>query len=334
MDEREKLYSMIARDLVSVGLDASIASRVMDTIAVNLDKFEVQSRSTELAEVLHDSDEIVYMYLCTLLSEGKSQRTVNVYANTIRLFLNECNKEIREVSTFDIRAWLARVQTRASKRTAENYRSYLSSLFTWCEAEGVISENPMKRIKPVKCEDVKREAFTSIEVDLLRCATNNEAPLHRAIVEVLLSSGVRVEELCDLRKDDIDYATLTINVSCGKGGKQRTTILSPLAVTCLKRYLDSRTDDLEWLFVTSHKPYTKTNPGNIRKMLKRVGFRCGISDIHPHKFRRTFATNAARMGMPMQELQELMGHANLNTTRLYVSVPKAKFANSYERYGR
>lgn len=315
MDEREKLYNSIARGLVSAHVNSDQIETIMGVVAINLDKVEVQARCTELTTVCQDSDQLIRMYLQTILSEGKSVRTVKTYSNTYRLFLNETARELREVTTFDVRAWLAKVQMRSSKQNAENYRSQLSPLFKWLHEEGALAENPMERIKPVKTPKVDRKAFNTIDIDTMRC--NSSTVRQRAMIEVLLSSGVRVEEFCDLKISDIDFQKMTVNVACGKGEKSRTTIIDALAASCLQKYLSTRKDDLPWLFVTE-RGCRQTEPDTIRKHLKMMGERVGVDNVHPHRFRRTFATNLYRDGVDLLTIQRLMGHANISTTQRYI----------------
>lgn len=316
MDEREKLYNAIARGLVSAQLDSGQIETVMSVVAVNLDKFEVQARSTELTTVCNDSDQLIRMYLQTILSEGKSVRTVKTYSSTYRLFLNETGRELRDVTTFDIRAWLAKVQMRSSKGNASNYKNQLSALFTWLYEEGVLSINPMDRIKTIKKPKVDKKAFSTIDIDVMRC--NSSSVRQRAIVEVLLSSGVRIEEFCNLKISDVDFQKLTIHVDCGKGEKSRTTVIDSLAASCLKKYLASRKDTLPWLFVTDKGEFRKLKADTVRSYLKRMECRICVPDIHPHRFRRTFATTLYRDGVDLVTIQRLMGHSNISTTQRYI----------------
>lgn len=171
------------------------------------------------------------------------------------------------------------------------------------------------------------KAFSSEEVDTIRSACKK--PVERAMVEMLLSSGLRVSELCNLKLEDVDFNSLTIHVKCGKGGKDRTTYFTPVARKYLKKYLNENKHKSEYVF-TNHcgNQYT---PSGIRHKTTDLTERCQIH-IHPHRFRRTLATDLAEKGMPIQEIQKLLGHTSIETTRKYIEVRKKKIEASYRQY--
>lgn len=213
-----------------------------------------------------------------------------------------------------------------SNRTLDGVRAILVAFYGWMAGEEYINKNPCSSIKPIKYQAEIRLPFTSIEIDKLRSACKNLK--ERAIVELLLASGVRVAEFCDLNVEDINFVDDRVRIRHGKGNKERYTYLNDLAKEHLMKYLDDRTSGT--LFLTSRKErYTK---GGVRYLLHSIGDRAGVDDVHPHRFRRTFATMLASRGMPIQEIQKLMGHSNINTTMVYVSLSDADTKYAYKKF--
>ena len=194
--------------------------------------------------------------------------------------------------------------------------------------DDVIQTNPVAKLKPIKYADEIRKAFSEIEIDALRFACKSKK--ERAIVEVLLSTGVRVSELSSMLTTDIDLNMMTVHVVHGKGSKERTTYITPVAAKHLKAYLNDRKETGTALFYNkNHEPL---NSGGIRVILNTIAKRANVNDVHPHRFRRTFATNLSKRGMEIQEIQKLLGHSNINTTMVYIAVDQTKVATSYRRF--
>jgi len=204
----------------------------------------------------------------------------------------------------------------------------ISSFFTWLLDEELIQKNPCHTIKPIRYEDKVRLPFSSVEIDAMRSACKNAK--ERAIIEVLLSSGVRVSELCSIKLDDVDFEHMSIKVREGKGSKQRTVYFNEVAKKHLLEYLNGRNTNGEYVFY--NKKRQPLNPGGVRHILKTIEERSGTTNVHPHRFRRTFATGLANRGMDVQEIARLLGHANINTTMEYVYTSDEKIQNSYRRF--
>lgn len=243
-------------------------------------------------------------------------------------FMREVHKPLVELNVFDVRVWLAEMQTKVSLRTCENYRSYLSAFYMWLAAEGIVSSNIMAKIKPIKYEDKVKSPFSDVEIDALRssCQTLRD----RAILELLLSSGIRVTELCSLDIDDINLDNMTVLVREGKGGKQRTTFMNDVCKNHLQKYLESRKDSSRILFYTKAK--TRLTKNMAENDLHRIGDAAKVANVHPHKCRRTFATSMYKRGMDVHTIQKLLGHSNINTTMCYISTNDIRTEGEYRRF--
>lgn len=185
----------------------------------------------------------------------------------------------------------------------------------------------MAKIKPVKYKEEIKHALTSVEIDQIRSVCSNEK--ERAIFEFLLSSGLRVSELCALNRTDVDFINLSVLVREGKGNKQRTTYISDICASRLKEYLETRTDNDPCMFLS--KLGCRYKRGGIEFMLTELGKKSKVDNLHPHKLRRTFATNLAKKGMPIQNIKTLMGHSDINTTMTYINIATNIVKNEYER---
>ena len=238
-------------------------------------------------------------------------------------------KPFTEMGAYDIRFYLACEKDHGtSNRTLENTRSYLSAFFNWMAIEDIVQKNPLATVKPIRYVDEVRKPFSETEIDALRSSC--ESMRERALIEVLLSSGVRVSELSEMRAEDINMVTLEVHVKHGKGGKERITYITPVAAMHLEKYLKERPESDSCLFYNGN--HEKLNPGGIRFVLKQIAKRSGVSNVHPHRFRRTFATGLAARGMEIQEIQRLLGHSNISTTMQYVCLDDEKVRASYRKY--
>lgn len=294
-----------------------------------LSSYELTERSTDLIVYDDENARLLKRYCACLLIDGKSKKTVEAYRLTI-VKLAECiQKNYTEMDAYDIRYFLACEKDRGnSDRTLENKRANLSAFFQWMTLEELINKNPCFKIKPIKCAEKVRTAFSQVEIDQLRSACKNLK--ERAIIEFLLASGVRVSELCQMTLADISFDNLSVHVVHGKGAKERVTFIDDLAKTHLQKYLLARSEDGVCLFY--NRRHQQINPGGIRSILKTIEKRSGVSNVHPHRFRRTFATNLSKRGMDIQEIRKLMGHSNINTTLAYIHTDDTKIHALYRQY--
>ena len=310
-------------------VDAETASTILDTMCYELRDYEITRKSTEIVPYEGDNIKVIKSYMACIVVEGKAKSTAKQYCYHIKKMFDFLgNKRYDEITSRDIMAWLASLKIKGNNnRTVSNNRNCVSAFFKWLYRESLIEKNPIDAIQTIKVPEEELKAFSSEEVDTIRSACKK--PVERAIVEMLLSSGLRVSELCNLKLEDVDFNSLTIYVKCGKGGKDRTTYFTPVSRKYLKKYLNDNRHKSEYVF-TNHYGNQYT-PSGIRHITTDLTERCQIH-IHPHRFRRTLATDLAEKGMPIQEIQKLLGHTSIETTRKYIEVRKKKIEASYRQY--
>lgn len=327
-DYKAQLVSDVTEALVGQIKQGDIEI-VSDEMALALRDYDLTRRSTELAVYEGANEKILIRYKACLVIAGRSEKTVAQYERTVKKLFIALQKNYTDMTVSDLRYFLAYEKNRGvSSRTLENTRVQISAFFTWLLDEELIIKNPCRSIAPIKYTKEVKLPFSSIEIDAIRSACKNKK--ERAIVEFLLASGVRVSELCSIRISDINFDTLAVIVREGKGSKQRTVYINDLASKHLVEYLTSRGINGDYLFYNKKKE--ALNPGGVRFLLKEIENRAGINNVHPHRFRRTFATGLANRGMDIQEIGKLLGHANLNTTLAYVYTSEEKIRTSYLKY--
>lgn len=265
-----------------------------------------------------DNDKCIDMFLDAKRVENLSRRTLAYYESELRRCIAFCNKPVRLIDANDIRRCLSDAMERGcSPVTVNNTRRVLSTFFQWLENEDIIRKSPVKRTKALKEEHVDKKPFTDEDVAKMRRACTNVRD--RAILEMLLSSGMRVSELCGLDRATVDMHERECEV-LGKGNKRRTCYFSAEAELYLSEYLGQRTDDSDALFVAMNRKGARMSTGAVERVMRTLGRRAGVSNVHPHRFRRTFATNKLKRGMKIEEIQQLLGHSNIDTTLIYAKV--------------
>lgn len=284
-------------------------------------------------EEVKDEDQfsLVKSFIAAKRVEGCSEKTVRYYDSTIRNVIAVIGKEIKHVTTDDLRLYLDDYQSKSnvSKVTIDNIRRILSSFFSWLEDEDYISKSPVRRIHKVKtCKTVK-ETYSDEALELMR--DNSECVRDLAIIDLLASTGMRVGELVRLNRSDIDFEGRECIV-LGKGNKQRKVYFDARAKIHIQNYLDSRTDENEALFVSLQNPYDRLQISGVEIRLRELGRRLNINRVHPHKFRRTLATVAIDKGMPIEQVQQLLGHQSVDTSLQYAMVNQANVKSSHRKY--
>lgn len=309
-------------------LEYEDSDMIVSKISVLLEKYEITERTTDLVPAENDNVELVKAYTTALIIDGKAKSTIEHYIREIKHFTFSIgNKSLKELNAFDIRNYLAKKKLDGlANRTLENIRAVLSAFFTWLAAEEYLSKNPCASIKPIKTNSKIKLPFSQVELDQLRSACNNSK--QRGMIEFLAATGVRVSELCDLDIEDVDFTTNRVHVKHGKGDKERYTYMTDLAKEHLIASLDGRESGP--LFVSRYN--NRYTVHGIRLLLHSVGDRANVENVHPHRFRRTFATTLASRGMQLQEIQNLMGHSNINTTMIYVSISDADTQYAYKKF--
>lgn len=302
---------------------------ISNIVTKALADYEITERCTDLAPLDDTNERLIKRYRACLMVDGKSESTISQYTRSVRKLIELIPKPVTEMGAYDIRFFLASEQERGiSARTRENQRANLSAFFQWLTDDEIIQKNPISKLKPIKYPDEVKTAFSDVELDALRgaCRTLKE----RALVEMLISTGVRVSELSSMNVSDINLDTLSVHVVHGKGAKERITYTTPVSVKHLQAYLKNRPDTGSALFY--NLKHERLNSGGIQHILNEISKRAGVSNVHPHRFRRTFATNLAKRGMDIQEIQKLLGHSSIVTTMQYVCVDDANIKTSYNKY--
>lgn len=282
-------------------------------------------------EKVESNSEFVAKFISAKRIEGCSEKSLFYYENTINCMLAWINKEIKHIETDDLRLYLTDYQTKKeiSKVTVDNIRRILSSFFSWLEDENYVLKSPARRIHKVKSTLCVKNIYTDEEVELMRDVCQNERDL--AIIDMLASTGMRVGEMVNLKRADVNFQEREC-VVLGKGDKQRTVYFDARTKIHLKKYLDTRKDDNEALFVSLRQPSVLLGIGGIESLIKKLGKLSGINKAHPHKFRRTLATGAIDKGMPIEQVQQLLGHRRIDTTLMYAMVKQNNVKASHRKY--
>lgn len=273
----------------------------------------------------------VELFLSAKHIEGCSDKTLKYYKATIEAMLDEVNKNVKHIVTDDIRGYLREYQNKkkSSKVTIDNIRRILSSFYSWLEDEDYILKSPVRRIHRVKTGTNIKETYSDEALELMRdsCTTLRDL----AMIDMLASTGMRVGEMVLLNRSDIDFNEREC-VVFGKGSKERVVYFDARTKIHLQNYLASRTDDDPALFVSLKSPHERLKIGGVEVRLRELGRRLGINKVHPHKFRRTLATMAIDKGMPIEQLQQLLGHRRIDTTLQYAMVKQSNVKMAHRKY--
>ncbi len=278
-----------------------------------------------------ENSEYQRMYLDAKKIEGCSARTIDYYDVTLCNFFKVVNEPIRHISTERIRLYLADYQgvNNCSNTTVDNVRRNLSSFFSWLEEEDHILKSPMRRIHKIKTKKQVKEVITDEMIEKLRDNCNCFRDL--AMIDLLYSTGIRVGELVNLNISDINFEERECIV-IGKGDKERKVYFDAKAKLHLMAYLKSRNDNNPALFVTLDAPYDRLKISGVEIRLRALGRKLNIDRIHPHKFRRTMATRAIDKGMPIEQVQKILGHSQIDTTMQYAIVNQNNVKTAHRRY--
>jgi integrase/recombinase XerD len=318
----EKIVTII-NDMSEV-LNAAQLRKLQEVLLQRLSENEAMEKPASNSEYLE-------MFLNAKKIEGCSDRTIKYYRDTIARMIEKVDSPIRKITTEDMRAYLSDYQNmnHCGKATVDNIRRNISSFFSWLEEENYILKSPMRRIHKIKTNQKVKEVISDEEIERLRDTCSCRRDL--AIIDLLYSTGIRVGELVNLNVSDVDFEAREC-VVFGKGGKERKVYFDAKAKLHLKNYLDSRTDDNPALFVTMDAPYDRLKISGVEIRVRKLGRSLGISKVHPHKFRRTMATRAIDKGMPIEQVQKLLGHSQIDTTMQYAMVNQSNVKNSHQKY--
>lgn len=313
-------------------------------ILVDMDEYLTANQSQKLQRVLVSrltkqvktvselsNDNYLTMFLDAKKIEGCSERTLAYYKTTVEKLLNDIDDPIRKITTDDIRKYLADYQgiNDCGKTTIDNIRRNISSFFTWLEEEDYIIKSPMRRIHKIKTTKTVKEVISDEEIEKMRDGCQNLRDL--AIIDLLYSTGIRIGELVRLNIDDIDFEERECIVF-GKGDKERRVYFDAKTKIHLMGYINSRFDTNPALFVTLDAPYDRLRISGVEIRLRHLGRELGINRVHPHKFRRTMATRAIDKGMPIEQVQRLLGHSQIDTTMHYAIVNQTNVKVSHRKF--
>ncbi|MSA02933.1 tyrosine-type recombinase/integrase [Lactonifactor sp. BIOML-A3] len=304
-------------------------SAVKGSLFATIDNYEIHEKCRELMNIQTDNSlNVMRMFLVSKKVEGCTQKTIDCYKNELYRFVQYTNKDVIEVTTNDIRLYIAkRAAEGLCKVSQDNALRILRSFFSWCLAEEYTEKNPTLRIKKIKTEQKIKKPFSEIEIEHLRNGAKTKRD--KAIIDVLLSTGMRIAELVALDRKDVDGDQIIVY---GKGEKERYVYLNAKAIVSLEEYLKIRSDNNSPLFVTSRKPFTRLEKSGIETRIRELGKSLGIEKAHPHRFRRTAATMALNRGMPIEQVQKMLGHNNIETTLIYAQAAQENVKANHKKY--
>lgn len=277
------------------------------------------------------NDEYLRLFLDAKRIEGCSERTIQYYSVTVERMLQSIENPVRKISTEEIRKYLVDYQkiNDCSKVTVDNIRRNISSFFSWLEEEDYILKSPMRRIHKIKTKQQVKEIISDEAIELLRdhCQCSRDL----AMIDLLYSTGIRVGELVNLNISDVDFEAREC-VVFGKGDKERKVYFDAKAKLHLLNYLNKRNDDNPALFVTLDAPHDRLKISGVEMRIRTLGRKLNMGKIHPHKFRRTMATRAIDRGMPIEQVQKILGHSQIDTTMQYAIVNQTNVKTSHQKF--
>lgn len=302
--------------------------RLQEVLQYTLARYEVTENKQQ--EKISEQN-FVELFLSAKQIEGCSEKSLKYYKATIEAMFNELQKDIKHIVTDDIRGYLTEYQEKKklSKVTIDNIRRILSSFFSWLEDEDYILKSPVRRIHKIKTGTNIKETYSDEALELMRDNCTELRDL--AMIDMLATTGMRVGEMVLLNRNDIDFNERECIVF-GKGSKERVVYFDARTKIHLQNYLGSRTDDNPALFVSLKSPHERLEIGGVEVRLRELGKQLGLQKVHPHKFRRTLATMAIDKGMPIEQLQQLLGHRKIDTTLQYAMVKQSNVKIAHRKY--
>lgn len=300
-----------------------------DNLRIVLNQYNIEKKSTELAVAMDNREKSIKMFIVTKRVEGCSDKTIQYYIGVLRRFFSDVRCNFEQITADQIRFYIAirSQRDKLSKVSQDNELRVLKSFFKWCCAENYIDKDPTLNVKAIKKGKKIKKPFTEIELEMLRKHAKTKRNL--AIIETLYSTGCRVSELCRINKNDINGEEIIV---FGKGNKERIVYLNAKAIVAIKDYLACRKDENPALFVSCRKPFSRISKGALEDLMRQIGKRAGIDKCHPHRFRRTAATIALNRGMPIEQVQKMLGHENIETTTLYAKSDIENVKISHKKY--
>lgn len=327
----KKLFLSNFEDRLNSFIPANDVRRIIDQAAEALVSYEMTATPQEGSET-DDSSSLLKLFLDAKQLQGCSKNTIERYRYIITRLRKDTGVQLTQMTVSHLRKWLNQnsenpgaKEIAASTKKGNQY--VLTSFFGWAWREELIEKNPAQKLAPIKEQKVIRKTFSEVEIEKMKDAA--EEPRDLAIITFLLSTGCRVSEVCSLDVLDVDFYDKCAKV-LGKGNKERIVYLDDICLMYLDMYLRERDDSEEALFIG--RGSKRLQPHGVRAMLKRIEKASGVENVHPHRFRRTLATNLIDNGMPIHEVATILGHENIDTTMTYIYVDQKKVENSYRKY--
>lgn len=324
---KQKLITAVVQEMLPY-LNNAQTEKLQEVLQHTLWDYDISLSDGKAEEREQD---LLALFIAAKRIEGCSEKSLKYYQATIQAVLDGIGKPIKEIVTEDIRQYLTNYQQErhSSRVTIDNIRRILSSFFSWLEDEDYILKSPVRRIHKVKTASNIKETYSDEALELMRDSCSEMRDL--AMIDLLASTGMRVGELVLLNRDDVDFTEREC-VVFGKGDKERMVYFDARTKLHLQSYLESRSDDNPALIVSLKSPFTRLSIGGVETRLRELGRYLGVPKVHPHKFRRTLATMAIDKGMPIEQLQQLLGHKRIDTTLQYAMVKQSNVKLAHRKY--
>lgn len=338
MNEKSEMFADLRpRILLMAGPD--LGEDIVTAVTLALEPYDLIKSERAIVQYDHTDKELIGRFFLAKAALGLSPKTLQKYRMTLQKFFRWSNKHVKDVTTEDVRLFIASMKANGSSSVYQNnIRLDLSSFFTFMHEEGLIESNPLIRIKKIRESKTVKQPFSEDALEILR--TNAPSLRDKAIIEFLISTGCRVSEAVSVNKFDIEWDNMRVMVK-GKGNKYRWVYINSRCGVALRKYLEHRGDDAQPALFASRCKYMtedgvrepmRIGSSGIETMIRALGRRCGIDNAHPHRFRRTAATLALRRGMPIEQVSKILGHASLNTTTIYANSTEDDLAIAHKKY--
>ena len=302
-----------------------------ETLTWTLTNYDIKQPETNTNKSISENTELLEAFLSAKKIEGCSDKTIKYYQSTINQLLSSLKISVKSITTSELRIYLSEYQSRnsSSKVTIDNMRRIFSSFFAWLEDEDYIIKSPVRRIHRIRTDTLIKETISDEALELLRDSCTEIRDL--ALIDLLASTGMRVGELVKMNISDINFQERQCIVF-GKGNKEREVYFNARTKIHLLQYIQQRTDSNPALFVSLSAPHTRLTISGIEVRLRNLGKHINLHKIHPHKFRRTLATQAIDKGMPIEQVQRLLGHVKIDTTLHYAMVNQSNVKMAHRKY--
>lgn len=323
IEAKATLLNALEHDL-STRITAADMSVVLSIVSDRLASYSLE----QVIQEADQPDDLLDAYMAAMQIQGRSQKTLERYGYIIKRMMTAVRVPTRQITVYHLRRYLTDEKKRGiSDRTLESTRQVFSAYFNWLQREGLIATNPTANLGAIKYQKKVKEIYTDVDIEKMkfRCQSIRD----RALIAFLMATGCRISEVTQLNREDVDLSRLECTV-LGKGNKERTVYFDGVTAALIKAYFEQRKDNSPALF--AGKGTDRMTPHGVRKMLNVLADGADVDHVHPHKFRRTLATNLIRHGMPIQEVAAILGHDKLDTTMQYVVLDKSEVAHSYRKY--